>query len=147
MEEIRKQVIENETLLMDGKNFIECTITNCTLIFSGGDYAWTDTEFDMCILQFVGEAARTISFLGYFGKLDSEFANELKIPTGRGLSPSPLLLEIEKAREVMLKLKADLILIYLTNQNPLIEAGITAINRYFTPEAAGSASGSGQVGL
>jgi hypothetical protein len=77
--------VENETrsgvtIFIDGKHFINCRYTNCTLIFAGGDFGWTNTTFKSCQIRFSGSADRTVSFMRNFNLL----------PTGfRGGKPTP----------------------------------------------------------
>jgi hypothetical protein len=66
------QIIENKhdiriTIAVDDKHFVNCHFTDCTLIYAGGDFGWTDTRFDRCNLQFAGAAGKTLAFLQQFG--------------------------------------------------------------------------------
>jgi hypothetical protein len=68
------QTIENEiasglTVTLDEKHFINCHFTNCRLVYTGGDYAWTDTTFEGCQVALAGAAQRTANLLGTFGAL------------------------------------------------------------------------------
>jgi len=66
------QVIENQnetgtTVVIDGKNFINCRYRECTLHYSGGDFAWTDTVFENCPVKLAGAAERTSALMAYLG--------------------------------------------------------------------------------
>jgi len=66
------QVLENwmpkdTTVYMDGKRFVRCVLTECKLIYGGGDVMWEDTQFVNCQLTFDGPAQRTIAYLQNFG--------------------------------------------------------------------------------
>ena len=66
------QVIENKqdsgiTVAIDDKHFVNCRFKNCKLIYSGGDYAWTETTFENCEVTLAGAAQRTLNLLGSFG--------------------------------------------------------------------------------
>jgi hypothetical protein len=68
------QTIENQkdtgiTITLDEKHFVNCHFTNCKLIYSGGDYAWTDTKFESCQVTLAGAAQRTANLLGNFGMM------------------------------------------------------------------------------
>jgi hypothetical protein len=75
------QVFENVTMMMDNKYFTNCRFTGCTLIYTGGDFAWLDTTVDNCILRFEGDALRTIRYLNGFGKLTDEFVKQMGLKT------------------------------------------------------------------
>jgi hypothetical protein len=66
------QLIENETVVgktitIDEKHLINCMYKNCVVIYSGGDYALTNTTFDNCQITLSGAAQRTANLLGNFG--------------------------------------------------------------------------------
>jgi hypothetical protein len=66
------QVIENKTntgvtVTIDDKHFVNCRFKNCVLVYSGGDYGWTETSFENCQVTLSGPAERTAGFLGRFG--------------------------------------------------------------------------------
>jgi len=66
------QTIENKDdsgviVTLDDKHFVNCRFKNCTLTYSGGDYAWTNTTFENCPITFSGSAQRTFNLLGTFG--------------------------------------------------------------------------------
>jgi hypothetical protein len=66
------QVIENwnptgVTVYMDDKRFIKCVLTDCKLIYGGGDVMWENTQFVNCQLTFDAAAQRTIAYLQNFG--------------------------------------------------------------------------------
>jgi len=61
---------KNETgtiVVIDGKNFINCHFKNCTLHYSGGDFAWTDTQFENCPVKLSGPAERTSTLMVHLG--------------------------------------------------------------------------------
>ena len=74
---VEGQVFENITIMMDNKYFMACSFSGCTLIYTGGDFGWTDCKFDICILQFEGAALRSAKYLHHFGKLTSEASTNL----------------------------------------------------------------------
>jgi hypothetical protein len=66
------QVLENWTpkgitVYMDDKRFVKCVLTECKLIYGGGDVMWENTQFVNCQLTFDGAAQRTIAYLQNFG--------------------------------------------------------------------------------
>lgn len=66
------EIIDNKnesgiTVSLDDKHFVNCTYTSCTLIYSGGEYAWVDTKFVNCKITLAGAAQRTAALLGNMG--------------------------------------------------------------------------------
>jgi hypothetical protein len=43
MQIIENEVVSDKTITIDEKHFVNCKYKNCVVIYSGGDYAWTDT--------------------------------------------------------------------------------------------------------
>lgn len=67
MELIANQNIKDQIIQLDNHHFENCTVTNCVLVFSGGDFSWTNSHFTSCQLRLIGAAQRTITFLRHFG--------------------------------------------------------------------------------
>ncbi len=82
--------IENETadgkmIYIDERYFINCKYTNCTLIYTGGDFGWEDASFIKCKLQLEGSASRVMRFLRIFGVLKTEVPSKpITPPTSTG---------------------------------------------------------------
>jgi hypothetical protein len=67
------QILENQTFTdqvvsIDDKSFINCIFTRCTLLYSGGELNWYDTQWINCTFNFGGCAARTAELLHRFGQ-------------------------------------------------------------------------------
>ena len=65
------QVLENWhpqgiTVYMDDKRFLNCVLTECKLVYGGGDVTWENTQFVNCQLTFDGAAQRTVAYLQNF---------------------------------------------------------------------------------
>lgn len=58
-----------ENITLDDTHFVNCQFTNCTLSYSGADYALTNTTFNNCPFSFVGPAHRTFTLLGMMGAI------------------------------------------------------------------------------
>ena len=61
------QVMENWqpkgiTVYMDDKRFVNCVLTECRLVYGGGDVTWENTQFVNCQLTFDGAAQRTVAY-------------------------------------------------------------------------------------
>ncbi len=67
MKVIAEQALKDTVLQMDDHHFEDCTITQCLLVFSGGDFSWTNCKFVNCQIRFVGAAGKTLNFLKHFG--------------------------------------------------------------------------------
>jgi hypothetical protein len=68
------EIVQNKadigiTVVVDEKHFVKCKFKDCTLIYSGGDYAWTETTFENCRVTLSGSAQRVANFLGTMGVL------------------------------------------------------------------------------
>lgn len=66
---ISGQNFRNELVPMDCRHFVDCTMTDCTLEYSGQPVVLETTSFSRCTFRFGGEAAMTACFLDCFGLL------------------------------------------------------------------------------
>jgi len=64
---VRNKNEQGTVVVVDDTSFINCTVTNCQILYSGGDYAWTGTNFANCKIALQGPAARTAAMLQNFG--------------------------------------------------------------------------------
>jgi len=67
MQIVENEVVSGKTVTIDEKHFVNCRYKNCTVIYSGGDYGWTNTTFENCQMTLAGAAQRTATLLGNFG--------------------------------------------------------------------------------
>jgi hypothetical protein len=79
MEIVENQEVVGKAITIDEKHFVNCRYKNCTIIYSGGDFAWTNTTFENCQINLSGAAQRTANLLGTFGVIP---------PSGTTLPPS-----------------------------------------------------------
>lgn len=63
MQIISGLTIENTTVVLDGKHFVDCTFTDCVLEYSGQKVIIETTNFKACRFLFIGEAGRTVELL------------------------------------------------------------------------------------
>src|ERR1700753_4040338 len=90
--ERRMQVMENwhptgVTVYMDDKRFLNCVLTECKLIYGGGDVTWENTQFVNCQLTFDGAAQRTVAYLQNFGLMRApEQQAQAAIPGNSGVN-------------------------------------------------------------
>ncbi len=63
MELIQDQTFEGELLSIDEKQFVDCTLINCTLEYRGLPVSFTRTRMRGCRYVFFGSARSTVHFL------------------------------------------------------------------------------------
>lgn len=76
MQTIENQAIKGQTIFMDGKRFIKCKLTDCKLIYGGGDCTWIESQFINCELAFEAAAQRTIGYLQGFNLIKAPEATQ-----------------------------------------------------------------------
>lgn len=84
MQIISGLTIENTTVVLDGKHFVDCTITDCVLEYSGQKVVIETTNFNACRFLFIGEAGRTVDLLRLFEMMNVE--NDLVPETPLGIN-------------------------------------------------------------
>jgi hypothetical protein len=57
------RIFENETIALDGNDFIDCTFRNCRFVYGGGDFNIERIRFDSLELTVEGAAGRTVLLL------------------------------------------------------------------------------------
>lgn len=63
MDIVSNLIIQNESVDLDGKHFIDCTLLNCILEYSGGDIIFERTRIRGCRHVFYGRARMTLQYL------------------------------------------------------------------------------------
>lgn len=63
LEEHHGEKIEDQTIVLDGKHYTNCTFINCELVFRGGPTVFEGNDLEETSFSFDGAAARTIRFL------------------------------------------------------------------------------------
>lgn len=63
MKLILSQILDGGSFAIDGKHFVNCTFTNCTLKYSGGVVKFETTHLRQCRYVFFGRARATVQFL------------------------------------------------------------------------------------
>ncbi|MGI4829426.1 MAG: hypothetical protein ACRYFU_14710 [Janthinobacterium lividum] len=66
MEDVRDQQFRDVTVILDGKNFIDCQFHECELQYSGGLVTFVETAVIRCHWSFGDAAHRTINMLQFF---------------------------------------------------------------------------------
>lgn len=81
-EVISGRTFQDEVVMLDGRHFIECTLNQCTLLYSGQPVMLESTGFHGCCFRFHAEAALTVQFLETFELLLSDSrATYTAVPT------------------------------------------------------------------
>ncbi len=68
---IEEKTSIGEVVSLDDRNFINCKFANCTLYYSGADFALLNTRIENCKVTLSGAAQRTVSLLGMLGLLNA----------------------------------------------------------------------------
>jgi len=64
------KTFENKEVRLDGREYHDCTIRNCTIKYGGGKTGLHGNRISGCQFDFDGSAARTIQFLADLGRED-----------------------------------------------------------------------------
>lgn len=64
METVENQTFQNERVILDGRKFVHCTFTGCTLVYTGTDSLGLDgCTMNSCRWSFEGPAGNTLEFM------------------------------------------------------------------------------------
>lgn len=69
MESVYNKSKTGETIFVDGHYFVNCMFTNCKLVYCGGEFGWTDTQFLNCHISIEGNTIHLMNFLRVFNLL------------------------------------------------------------------------------
>lgn len=72
MQRVENVSLSGVLVAIDDKFFLNCRFEQCTLIYTGSDFGWANTQFIGCTLQFDGAAKRTLEFLKYFNMVPQQ---------------------------------------------------------------------------
>ena len=63
------QTFENQTIVLDWNEFINCKLVNCVVRYAGhGPVDFRGSSLDKCTIELFDAAARTLGFISDFGK-------------------------------------------------------------------------------
>ena len=69
METYRNQNFQGKDFILEEVAFVKCSLTDCDLYYSGGDFDWIETRFDGCRFHWRGPAKNTVAMLQGMGAL------------------------------------------------------------------------------
>jgi len=83
-----KQTFQDETVVLDGNQFVECTFVRCKFQYSGGDFDIDRIRFDSLEFTVDGPAAKTVLLLRSLwanpvGRRAVESLLDPTVPSGR----------------------------------------------------------------
>ena len=81
MELIQGQLIEDQAVAIDGKQFRDCTLARCILEYSGDSVVFERTHLRNCTYVFFGRARDTVHFLQSVGLMPFQPADWGEFPS------------------------------------------------------------------
>ncbi len=72
MKTVKGKTFDKTTVMIDDTEFVNCKITNCELVYSGGPFGWVETSISKCFITLRGASAFTAGFLEKFGLIDPQ---------------------------------------------------------------------------
>ncbi len=81
MEVIEDREIRGESLTIDDKNFVRCTLVECILEYSGRPVVFDRTHLRRCRYVFFGKARSTVQFLQGVGLMEGLAGEWGEFPT------------------------------------------------------------------
>ena len=70
MEIVRGKTLDSVSVVIDETTFVDCTLVDCILEYSGGPVAFKRTQMRGCRYVFFGQARATVHFLQSVGLMD-----------------------------------------------------------------------------
>jgi hypothetical protein len=83
----QNETLKNAAYVLEEHIFINCKLTNCTLIFSGGSFEFVNTTFENCQWKFRDKAAMTLQLCMTIGMLKPGQAPPLNWQGSAGSGP------------------------------------------------------------
>lgn len=60
-----RKIFSNDTIVLDGNEFIDCIFINMRLVFAGGHFDFSNPTFENCTWTLAGGALETARFLKF----------------------------------------------------------------------------------
>ena len=64
-----RRTFEGQVFRLEESAFIECTLKNCVIYYSGGSFDFEKTNFENCQWKFQNQAGNTMQLLALIGLL------------------------------------------------------------------------------
>ncbi len=65
----KDKAFSNQSFELEGVCFMGCTLKECDLFYSGGEFGWQQSSFVNCRFHWRGEAKNTVALLQSIGAL------------------------------------------------------------------------------
>ena len=69
METYKNQNFHGKSFILEEVAFVNCKLTDCDLYYSGGDFDWTETQFDGCRFHWRGPAKNMFALAQAIGMI------------------------------------------------------------------------------
>ncbi len=63
------KTLANATFSVEESFFLNCVLRECDLFYSGGDFDWTNCQFENCRWHFRGPSGKTMQLMQTLGML------------------------------------------------------------------------------
>lgn len=79
MEIVSGLTITGESVCLDDKHFVDCTLDDCELTYSGGHVIFERTKVTACEYKFFEDAGRTFELLKLLGLVQQSMSSEITV--------------------------------------------------------------------
>jgi hypothetical protein len=69
METYKNQNFQGKSFILEDVVFVSCKLHDCDLYYSGGDFEWTNCQFENCRFHWRGPAKNAVTLLQVLGAL------------------------------------------------------------------------------
>ena len=83
MDNVVGKTFRDQTVVMDDKNYVQCTFQKCEIVYTGGDFSWVNSKFEDCKVTITGNAGKTLAFMQQFGILPRPNSGEGNSEAGK----------------------------------------------------------------
>ncbi len=80
METYRNQSFKGKSFVLEEVAFVKCTLTDCDLYYSGGDFDWVETTFEGCRFHWRGAAKNMFALAQNMGMIPAQIPPQGLIP-------------------------------------------------------------------
>ena len=80
METYRNQSFRGKSFVLEEVAFVNCTLSDCDLYYSGGDFDWVDTRFEGCRFHWRGPAKNMFALAQTLGMIQAQIPPHGLIP-------------------------------------------------------------------